>query len=410
MDGGSVTVRAVVFDYKAVLRTSTRAHDGVAELLHWLAERDVAWVLLSSDPMDAAGACAAAGLPQPALHLCRDDIPGRPARGSGAWLTSVAEALELYPTQLLLVGTTEWDWYTGIQAGVVYVHARWAKANKKPITSLLADSPDEVRELLEHYLLHEPTWAYALDDEDGRFRLRSLLPPNVSFPKGGGRTFTLQDVFTRSHSIALGEQDARDVLMLSLLLSAYLEGNLPGRSLFCVYPSSRPGRVSAQLEGFLERAKVMVGSYYREDLLERVVAAPDTSLERYRASRGEGTGVDISIAAQARTVRINPDYRRKVRGKTVIVFDDFTTEGKSIEWARILLEEAGAAEVIALTVGKYPKAHTAYELRRGVTIDPFDTNDLGLADFAATSCPGGVDDGPSQSLRRAMLEYLDTAR
>ncbi|MFG3064842.1 hypothetical protein ACGFYM_40840 [Streptomyces sp. NPDC048231] len=46
---------------------------------------------------------------------------------------------------------------------------------------------------------------------------------------------------------------------------------------------------------------------------------------------------DISIGAQARTVRINPKYRGKLKGKTVIVFDDFTTEGKSIEWARTLL-------------------------------------------------------------------------
>jgi len=245
-----------------------------------------------------------------------------------------------------------------------------------------------------------------LDDEDRRFRIRSLLPPNVSFPADGDRTFTLQDIFTRARKVTVGQWDARDVLVLRLLSSAYLEGNLPGRGLFCIYPSSSPGKVSAQLEQFLQLAKVTVGSYYKEDLLERVLQAPDTSLERWKASSGQATTADISIAAQARTVRVNPSYKRKLSGKTVIVFDDFTTEGKSLEWARTLLVAAEAAQVIALTVGKYPSAHTAYALRPGLKIDPFTTNPLTAGDFTTSPRPGGAEDGPARSLRRAMVRFI----
>lgn len=77
----------------------------------------------------------------------------------------------------------------------------------------------------------------------------------------------------------------------------------------------------------------------------------------------------------------------------MIVFDDFTTEGKYVEWARTLLSEAGAARVIALTIGKYPSRHTVYRLRPGVTIDPFTTNNITLADFQTTSGPGGAGRG-----------------
>ncbi len=35
---------------------------------------------------------------------------------------------------------------------------------------------------------------------------------------------------------------------------------------------SNVGKVSAQLVGFLEKAKAMVGSYYKDDLLERLIA------------------------------------------------------------------------------------------------------------------------------------------
>lgn len=155
-------------------------------------------------------------------------------------------------------------WRTGINAGVVHVHARWANhvRNAKGMITLSADQPADIAELLEHFFLEEPRWAFARDDPRS-FKIRSLLPPNVRFPQTDG-TFQLQDVFSRGQTIAVGDHDARDILMLRLLSSAYLDGTLLNRSLFCVYPSSTPGQVSAQIAGFLTNAKVMVGSYYRE--------------------------------------------------------------------------------------------------------------------------------------------------
>ncbi|QTU51498.1 HAD family hydrolase, partial [Streptomyces scabiei] len=178
----SRTVRAVAFDYKAVLSAPGHAHDGIAELLRWLDERYVAWVLLTNEPMDAKVALAAAGLPEPALHLCRDDIPDKAKRGNGAWLEAVADRLSLRTNQLILVGTSQFDWYTGIHAGVVHVHARWASRLGKPITSLASDEPADIIELLEHFLLDETSWAFRLDDEDRAFAIRSMLPFNAQFP------------------------------------------------------------------------------------------------------------------------------------------------------------------------------------------------------------------------------------
>ncbi|MFJ6438835.1 hypothetical protein [Streptomyces sp. NPDC091416] len=408
------TVRAVAIDYKALLRGPGRAHEGIADFLQWLDERDIAFVLLTTDSLDAEVTLAAAGLPAPALHLCRDDIPGKPARGSGAWLLTVADRLKLRTNQLIMVGTSEWDWRTGINAGVVHVHARWAShvRDNRGMLTLAADEPADVGELLEHFFLDEPAWAFSHDDPARSFKIRSLLPPSVRFPAAPGRTFELQDVFTRARTITVGTQDARDILMLRLLASAYLDGTLPHRSLFCVYPSSSLGKVSEQLAGFLTKAKVLVGSYYREDLLERTAQAPDTSLERWRRSRGEASTADISIGAQARTVRINPKYKGKLRGKTVVVFDDFTTEGKSIEWARTLLTSAKAEHVIALTIGKYGNSrHTAYQLRPGTTIDPFQVSyHLAAANFVTTTVTGTAGPGPDNSLKTTMSHYIAAAR
>ncbi|NUK20382.1 MULTISPECIES: phosphoribosyltransferase [Streptomyces] len=405
------TVRAVAIDHKAVLRSPGHAHTGIADFLEWLDEHDISFVLLTTDPIDAEAALKAADLPAPTLHLSRDDIPDKKNRGSGVWLETVAERLMLRTNQLLLVGTTKWDWLTGINAGVAYIHANWAShvTDAKGMNTLSAVDPEGVAEFLEHFFLPEPRWTFAHDGTDRAFQIRSLLPPNVRFPRVTNRTFELQDVFTRGRTITIGDHDARDILMLRLLSSAYLDGTLPGRSLFCVYPSSNVGKVSAQLAGFLEKAKVMVGSYYKDDLLERVVEAPDTSIERVKRNRGEASTADISIAAQTRTVRINPKHRGKLKDKTVVVFDDFTTEGTSIEWARTLLLSAGAAQVIALTVGKYGSRHTRYDLRPGTGIDPFDVNDLTAADFVKTTCAGGAGEGPSDSLTATMNHFIAAA-
>lgn len=55
-----------------------------------------------------------------------------------------------------------------------------------------------------------------------------------------------------------------------------------------------------------------------------------------------------------------------IKDRNVIVFDDFTTTGMSLEWARQLLDNAGAKKIILMTVGKYPKggnySHRVYKL------------------------------------------------
>ncbi|WP_331738518.1 hypothetical protein [Embleya sp. NBC_00896] len=405
---GDRSVHAVVFDHKAVFRTDTREpHEGIADLLEWLDGEGIRWVLLTTHPFDGPDHSARCGLPAPALHLAQDDIPDRKKRGNAAWLTTAAQRLGLRTNQLLMVGASQFDWYTSIHAGVMHVHAKWPQALYSGITSLTADRPDGVRGLVERHLLEEPVWAFELDAPERGFRLRSLLLPDTVLPSSPGTTFTLKDIFTYGRTVLVGDQDARGILLLRLLSSAYLDGSLPGSSLFCVYPSSSPGRVNAQLETYLEKAKVIVGARYdtRDHLLVRASRAVDTSLERVNAKQ-QGRTPNVSIANQTHTVHVNPKHRRKVRGKTVVVFDDFTTDGTSVDWARLLLTEAGADRVIALTVGKYRKPHTFHTPRPGVAIDPYGPNTLGVDAFTTTSSSPGFGSGPADSLRNAFTKII----
>jgi len=179
--------------------------------------------------------------------------------------------------------------------------------------------------------------------------------------------------------------------MLFVLANAYLEGLLPAHSFFCIYPGSKRGTVSEKLKGYLDKAAKLFHGYYREDLLIRACDAPDTSIERWRA-RQTGSEADVSIATQATTVHIGDNYRDKLNGKNVVVFDDFTTQGMSLEWARIMLSAAGAGRIVLLTVGKYRNSHTHYELKEGISFNPFGINvELTSDDFVEVEQYPGVD-------------------
>uniref|UniRef100_A0AB33JQS7 Phosphoribosyltransferase n=1 Tax=Kitasatospora sp. CMC57 TaxID=3231513 RepID=A0AB33JQS7_9ACTN len=235
--------------------------------------------------------------------------------------------------------------------------------------------------------------------------MRSLFPPEVRFEGTNPSSFTLLDIFTYDKDVTAGNRSARDILMLHVLSAAYLEGLLPARSWFCVYPSSTPGAVNHQLSDFIEVAKVMTGSSYKDDLLVRATRATDTSRARANGRHGE-----VTIATQANTVHLNPAHRSALaKGKTVVVFDDFTTDGMSLDWARNLLTTAGATQVIGVTIGKYRKPYTFFTPRAGVAIDPFTPNTtLTPADFTAEQRQVPTGTGPvdhvAETMRRAVNE------
>ncbi|MGW1365302.1 phosphoribosyltransferase [Streptomyces chartreusis] len=110
--------------------------------------------------------------------------------------------------------------------------------------------------------------------------------------------------------------------------------------------------------------------------------------------------------------RVNPKCKGKLKGKTVIVFDDFTTEGKSIEWARTLLTSANAAQVIAPTIGKYGASrHTAYQLRQGTRIDPYQVSyHLAATNFVTTPVTGAAGPGRDDALKATMSHFIAAAQ
>jgi len=376
-----MTLKAVIFDYKTIFKIRPEAHQQVQQLLTDLQVRGIRTCIFTTDPMDVHTAARSFGYPTPAAHVSLADVPGQKKRGSDAWIEVAEARLGLPRHEMLYVGATTLDWRTAINAGVFLLHAGWAAPQPPRTTLIVAAKPHDVLTFAEHFLLQPPRWSYRLDDTARRFSIRCLLPASARLPSTSpGTSFKLQDIFTYSRDVRVGDDSARDLLGMHAISSLYTEGLLIPNARFCVYPGSKRGTISAELEPFVRPAATLAHGYYKDDLLVRAVDAVDTSIERWKANQA-GVNANISISNQASTVHIGTKYRGKLAGRTVIVFDDFTTTGMSLEWARNLLLSAGADRVVLLTIGKYSSNYTTYDPLAYAQLNPFAVSGLQPGDF-----------------------------
>ncbi|MEU3620412.1 hypothetical protein ABZ725_50355 [Streptomyces sp. NPDC006872] len=109
-------------------------------------------------------------------------------------------------------------------------------------------------------------------------------------------------------------------------------------------------------------------------------------------------------------MHLGPRYRGKLGTKTVVVLDDSTTHGMSLEWARILLTAAGAQRIVMLTVGKYGSRHTRYELKDPSVLAPYQLNSLTADGFTATPLSPVADPHAQDRLYQRIAAALDSSQ
>jgi hypothetical protein len=368
-----LAVKAVIFDHNTLIVPVENGEllGQLRKLVLGLKSLGLAIVVFSTHPYDIHGELVRRGLPAPDLFLTKEDV--KKNKGSPVWIQVASQRLDLKPWEFFYVGSDEWDWRTAINAGVLSIYAAWSRQPHGRMTTVRVDQPAEVEIFVTHFLLPPLRWSYSLYIEDHGVLVRCLLGALVYLPcSDPGTQFRLQEVFTYGTQISIGAYRARDALMFHAISSLYLEGLIPPGAFFAVYPSSQVGQISPTLREFLEPAAKLFHGYFKKDLLIRSKTAPDMSMERAKARR-ERRSADLPFSTQTNTVNVNPDYDGKVQGRTIIVFDDFTTTGMSLEWARNLLYAARASRVILLTIGKYPGPYTLYVPRRAATVKPFDS-------------------------------------
>lgn len=366
----------------------------LSKLISWLQARGHKVAVFATDPIPIQERLHQYGLPAVDLYLDSGVVGSK--KGSKAWITEAVRRLGIPRHGMLYVGDDQQDWREAINTGTFPLHARWAKAEHEK-NLLAVNDPRDLFKFLSHFFLSPTRWEFSLDVPFAGVTLRSLLHPDTELQESEHRTFTPKDVFKYNRKAVVGGWDARHLLTLHGISNLYCEGLIPACCWFGVYPSHTAGQISQDLAAFLKPAASFFHGFFKPDLLVRSVDAVDTS--RARHSRQA-----VSFTDQANTVHVNPDYQGKINGRTVIVFDDFTTTGMSMDWARLLLQSAGTGRVIQMTVGKFPKPYRVYSPRHPGLIVPFQMTRYDESDFNYVE-HAVPDDHTSQQVTIKMFQH-----
>lgn len=153
-----------------------------------------------------------------------------------------------------------------------------------------------------------------------------------------------------------GNPQKRQEFIISLLSSLYATDAFKAANIWTYYPSSRSSNNGSELIcDFVEMARTTFKCRRKKNPLfirHTPTAARHASPQHNRESPD----------SQIRSIHIHPDYMHSITGKTVAVLDDYTTTGVSFSVAAAFLKKAGAAKVLAVAMGKFPRTSYIQEI------------------------------------------------
>lgn len=144
-----------------------------------------------------------------------------------------------------------------------------------------------------------------------------------------------------------GGQEYRDALLFHFLSGVSKSQELRQIDIWAAMPSSK-GPASLVLHDFKEHCRYLTSKKIKDDLLIRHTA---TQASHFTAAQVRKT--TLQADKHLRSMRLNPGFQTKLKGKVVCVIDDYVTYGTTTEAVRALLENAGVSKVIFVALGRY---------------------------------------------------------
>ncbi len=253
-------------------------------------------------------------------------------------------------TELLYVGDNDkTDFPSCVNSGVLYLSARWANPSAK--YGIAVDSPDSVRRFLDRHFSEPVIWHWSLTEKDALGRdvdVRSLIPP-----EGNSSSSIDIAVLKRGELRRVGKLDYFKFLFRRVISALYVEGRLGAYDFWTFYPGHSGQPKAERYHAALDPASKIFRGTYAQDLIIRHTPAEKSAFARH-------AGRTPTFTNQTNSIHLNEKYRKKLQGSTVLVVDDFCTDGNSFECARNYLLAAGAQKVDCISIGRYG---TWYQVR-----------------------------------------------
>lgn len=298
----------------------------------------------------------AAGLPKPSCVVTPKIVTPmgakRIVKPSPVFVNKIMEMTGAQPHEIVYLGDDDrTDIFCAINAKVLPITATYSKANKPRNYGIPMGSPQKVLKFLSTFGKQESPYfgwycSSTCPDTDLPIDVKALIGNHTGF------TDRLETVLKEgSNKVAMSPKKRKQIVALLffyLVSQCYLSGAIANIDWVCAYPGHKESSSNALLGEYLKWFSKLFREKFQDDLIVRHMTAP----------KSQYAGPQRNIFSQFRTIKINSDYKRKLKGKSVLVLDDFTTRGYSLETARRMLLQAGAKQVMCLAIAKFGSTHS----------------------------------------------------
>lgn len=367
-------ITVLITEGKGTLELPNPSQD-IRDLLVFLKENGLLHaVTTNSNGETALKDIQAAGLPEPDILVSGYDVGHR--KPSPRLIERVLEATNSQRTQVVYLGDDdETDAFSAVNANILYLSASYSRETTPREYGLPVIYPKSVLQYLETFgRMPEPYFGkvFTQTTPDQAVDVRILIDQQRDLSN------VLERVLKDDEQLVIGSNSiaVQSILLHYLLSSIYQSGLADMTDTFTVYPGSEVGK----LNPFLSYASNIIARQFRRrflgDLLVRHTTVP--------SSRSQGAR--RAIATQFGSIHVNPEYRKYVEGKRVLVLDDFTTWGYSFEAARQMLLKAGASSVTGVAVAKFRYSYHVSQVRK--EWDPYAPSNFNADEIQCTEING----------------------
>jgi predicted HAD superfamily phosphohydrolase YqeG len=389
-------IKLIVFDLDDTLITRAgTAVDGVADLLRSLCRRGIK-IAIASNRAKSQGLqkLSRNGLDID-LFISNDETNAK--KGSPRFVTYATDYFKLKANETVYVGHSKYDAITASHARVIFLAAAWAPLETQ--YGIDVARPTDILEFIDIYLLKKHLW-HAADDEEGN-RPASLFA--MIDGNGAGdpdlKAACVQ-VLKEKRDATVNGKLAKRFILQHLLASLYLSGSHEIADYWTTYPGHTAQSTNEVMCDFFTLAAKLFREKYLDQLIVRHADARKAAYLR-RSGKDAATLED-----QIKTVHLNALFRDQIKKRTVVVIDDFTTQGHGFEWAINLLLNAGVSRVICIAIGKYGRRYDSERFpNKGVSFDSFEKCKLTDKHFGNRVTTFSYDDEALREIRESFQKW-----
>ncbi|WP_107923530.1 phosphoribosyltransferase [Lysinibacillus parviboronicapiens] len=291
----------------------------------------------------------------------------------------------------ILVGSSDEDLILAANKKLLIINPGWSvKQDEKPVRyGITLSSPKKLTEAVR-LIDNQYSWYYKLQVDESTTVLALTSANTKSYSVTSEEREILEGF---SDLLKQGDRRYFNSLYFHMISGIMKDPELRSVDIWGVFPTSS-GNTNEEVEELKERCRYLTGKRNNKPVFIRHTAVGKSHHTTFEKR------LEVGCTKHFNSIVLNPDYAKKVKGKTICIIDDFLTNGISFETARNLLLEAGAKKVILLALGRFKRGtHGVYQKEEYKINGKVFTPEYDFELISREDCIGEYDEGARDEVR-----------